>query len=75
MIGYVSCNSGAGFAAEEIKIDITLPVTSSFGIMKIGVFGEEGATDSCSGTPTVSVDSSLAGTTLTFDLLTGNPVT
>ena len=76
MIGYVSCNGGAGYPANKIEIDLALTTSSSFGLMKIGVFGEEGATDGCSGTPTtVTVDSSIAGNSVTFDLLTGDPVT
>ena len=85
MIGYVSCNSGAGFAAKQIEIGISLSQQASFGIMKIGVFGEDGAaasssggssgsssgapTDSCSGPTTVTADPSFAGSSLTFDLL------
>ena len=60
MIAYTTCNSGAGYAAQALKVTFTLPSVSVFRIMKMGVFGVE-LTAECLGTTSVTFDSSDAG--------------
>ena len=61
MIGYSVCNGGLGYASETLTIQFNLPSNSNFEIMKIGVFGVDEATDECSDTPIVTLDSFTEG--------------